>query len=167
MAKLNGSLPKGHGLGPAVRRLAEGQPVVALVVLRRFRRVEDYEKDETELIVKISEIEAIRRGDLFLAQDLMRRALEDRTGQPTLPYDLEKALEGVFEGLDLDVPEVAENGQEPLPVADLPKPEIPAVCDHCGKPVDRDSDGWWSTADKSTDCTKNETAPVHEVGGES
>lgn len=105
MAKLSGSLPKGHGLGPAIRRLSEGDPVVALVVLRRQKRVEDYEKSEVELVVKIAEVETVQPDDLYLARDLMRRALEARTGQPTLPYDLEQALEGIFEGVTLDYPD--------------------------------------------------------------
>lgn len=178
MTKLSSSLPKTHGLGPAARRLVNGDPVVALVVLRRQRRVEDYEKGETELVAKISEIEVIQRADLYLAEQLMRRALEARTGQPTLPYDLEEALKGIFEGVDLQVPfplDDAPEAQQPLPEGDPedapepadghPEPETSPVlfCDSCGRPVERDDLNLWFNSEVGYTCPN---ATGHSVNGE-
>lgn len=163
MAKLSSSLPKGNGLGVAVRRLADGDPVVALVVLRRQKRVTDYEKDETELYLKISEVEAVHPDDLYLAKRLMGRALEARTGQPTLPYDLERALEGVFDGIDLDYPEMSPGERVTLPEAEETPPK-PNYCIHCGQEihareiVEEDGArraGWADTWDR-IDCPGNE-----------
>lgn len=153
MAKLSGSLPKGHGLNPAIRRLSQGDPVVGLVVLRRMKRVEDYEKGETELVVKISEIEAIHTEDLYLARRLMERALEARTGQPVLPYDLEAALEGVFDGVDLDYPQGSPVAQEPLP-----KAAPPTFCKYCREAIHYEQvegDLWRWTDDGDPDCSGN------------
>lgn len=165
MAKLSSSLPKGHGLNVAVRRLAQGDPVVALVVLRRFTKTENFEKGETELTLKVSEVEAIHPDDLYLAKRLMERALEARTGQPVLPYDLETALEGVFEGLGLDYPKEPGRRQEALPIADEPVAQEPSYCTHCGKKIQyaqAEADGLWHwRSEDGYDCP--DTAGGHEV----
>lgn len=172
--KFQGKLPPQHGLAMAARRLGEKQPVVAVVVLRAKQRVEDFEKGETELVAKVSQIEVVLPMDLRLVEDLMRRSLEFRTGTPVLPYDLEKALRAVFDTVDLDPDPADDDAQPELPLTDdqpivkgTADGELSAVCDYCERPVTRNADSWWADADGDTDCTKNPDASIHEVGGDS
>ncbi len=53
--------------------------------------------------VRIRRIEVVDGGDLPLAQNLMQRALDARTGREALPYDLEQEIRGVFDGVDSTV----------------------------------------------------------------
>jgi hypothetical protein len=160
--KFQGKLPPQNGLTVAARRLGEKQPVVALVVLRAKQRVEDFEKGETELVAKISQIEVVLPEDLLLVEDLMRRSLEFRTGTPVLPYDLEKAIRALFTTADLDPDPRDDDAQPELPLAGTPA----MVCDHCGVELERNADGFWADELLGTHCTKNPDASVHEVGGD-
>lgn len=166
--KFQGKLPPQHGLSVAARRLAERQPVVALVVLKAKQRVEDFEKGETELVAKVAQIEVVLPLDLPLVEDLMRRSLEFRTGTPVLPYELEKAVKALFDTADLDPDPRDDDGQPELPLTEPQAADdatVAAACDHCGRTVHRDEDSWWADADGSTDCPDNKEASFHTVDG--
>lgn len=54
------------------------------------------ESDVTTATLRIRRIEALGREDLADAEELMRRALEHRTGQPMLPEDIEVEITQAF-----------------------------------------------------------------------
>lgn len=100
MTKLSTSLPSGdgNGLTALVRDLIE-EPrkvnvVVALVDCKRITT--DNDSGEVEPTARIRRIEAITNDDLELVHKILRRALERRTGQTVLPFDLEEDLHEAF-----------------------------------------------------------------------
>jgi hypothetical protein len=56
--------------------------------------------------VRIRRVEVLTRpDDMKVAERLMRRALDERTGREALPYDLESEIAAAFEGAEQDEPE--------------------------------------------------------------
>lgn len=99
---VSGALPAGDGNGLAAifDRLTDESDTskfVAIAILdcKNYK----YDKDTKEKIpvVRIRRIEVITRtDDVVIAERLLRRALDQRTGRQALPYDVEEAVEGVF-----------------------------------------------------------------------
>lgn len=84
---------------------------------------------ETVPVARIRRIEVIVSvEDRKLAEDLMRRALESRTGHETLPYDLELELRDVMANADMTPEPDPEPVQEELPLGS------PAEWDGSGEP---------------------------------
>jgi hypothetical protein len=114
--KLKGTLPKGEsdGLTPLEGRIAkkDSEHVAVMMILD----VESTEKlrHTGEIIVKlgIRRVEAILPDDLESATQLIRRAYESRTGETTLPIELEDDLKAAMAGVSLYEPET-------------PKPDVP------------------------------------------
>lgn len=101
---LSGSLPKGdaNGLGPIVRTLID-EPhrfhvVMAIVDCKQVTTNND--TGEVVPTARIRRIEVVLREDLNAGQQLMRRALEKRTGRSVLPLDLEDDIRLAFGGID-------------------------------------------------------------------
>jgi hypothetical protein len=104
MSKLASTLPKGDANGlQAIARDLIDEPhrvhvVLALVDCKKT--TVDNDSGEIEPTVRIRRIEAIRGEDLALAQKMLRRALELRTGKTVLPFDLEEDVRNAFRRID-------------------------------------------------------------------
>jgi hypothetical protein len=101
---LSGSLPKGdaNGLAPIVRTLID-EPhryhvVMAIVDCKSVTTNND--TGEVVPTARIRRIEVVLPDDLARGQQLMRRALEKRTGRAMLPLDLEDDLKLAFGQID-------------------------------------------------------------------
>ena len=102
--KLKSALPKGDadGLTPLEGRLDVAEPtavpvqVVAIVILNLVSRTESLVTGERELTLGLRRIEARLPDDAEHASRMLLRAFEKRTGQTTLPIDLEDDLRAAF-----------------------------------------------------------------------
>ena len=92
-ATLSGTLPKGdaNGLGPIVRTLIDEPPRfhVVMAIIDCKKVTTDFDTGDVVPTARIRRIEVITPADLTVAQQLMRRSLEARTGRTVLPLDLE------------------------------------------------------------------------------
>lgn len=106
MSKLSSSLPQGEGNGLAALgpRLTEEphKPRVALIVLNCKSISTDVDTGEITPTARILRIEPVLEADLARAEQLMRRGLQQRTGQETLPIDLEDEIGEIFSQLRTD-----------------------------------------------------------------
>lgn len=113
-AKFDSRLPAGDGdgLAPITGRLLS-QPDTMHVVIGICdcrKTVTDHDRHEAVPVVRIRRIEVIRRADdLPVAEKLMRRALEARSGQTVLPLDIEDELSQAFAAVE-DEDEDASGG---------------------------------------------------------
>jgi hypothetical protein len=98
---------------------------LALVVPRRITI--DAGNGAETVAVEIVRIEVLLDEDFKGAEQFIRRSLEARMGQTTLPLDLEHDLEAAFQGIDFDAPEDGDgpgDGDGP-PDDDEPGPDDP------------------------------------------
>jgi hypothetical protein len=127
--KTNAILPKGeeNGLAPLAGELvAEGahrrpkryRAVLGIIDTKRVGI--DSDTGDEVATVRFRRVEVVLPSDLPEAEKLIRRALEFRTGQATLPLELEDELEQAFRemtvdpdnpGADPDEPAAPEGGQ--------------------------------------------------------
>ena len=105
MTKITSALPGGdaNGLTAIARQLIDSphevHVVVALVDCKSIKT--DNDSGEVIPTARIRRIEALSdREDMALSQKMLRRALERRTGQTVLPFDLEEDLRAAFGGVD-------------------------------------------------------------------
>lgn len=106
--KITGALPKGdlNGLD-GLDYTAAGQPDlrhVVIAVIKPKRVVTDSESGTTEVLMKIVRVERVLGTDAPTAEKLLRRALERRTGQATLPLELEGELTAIFDDANTAAP---------------------------------------------------------------
>jgi len=103
MSKLSSSLPHGesNGLAAMGPNLTEEphKPRVALIVLNCKSISTDVDTGEITPTARILRIEPVLDDDLERAEQLMRRGLARRTGQETLPIDLEDEIGEIFKGM--------------------------------------------------------------------
>ena len=97
---LSGALPSGdgNGLSEIVYDLNDSSKVhVCICLVSGKKATTDIESGDTVTTARIRRIEVIRDSeDMKLAENLMRRALDRRTGREALPYDLEEEIRGAF-----------------------------------------------------------------------
>jgi hypothetical protein len=104
MTKLTGALPAGDGNGldsiarDLIERPHDLRVVIALVDCRRTTT--DNDTGEVEPTARIRRVEVVDGEDLAMAERIMRRALEKRTGSTVLPIDLEDAITDAFRNVD-------------------------------------------------------------------
>ncbi len=97
---MSGSLPQGDGNGLAaiisdlIRDPKRFHAAIAIVDTAKITTKPD--TGEVIPTARIRRIEVITQSDLKIAETLMRRALDKRTGKATLPFDLEADLEAAF-----------------------------------------------------------------------
>lgn len=105
-AKLAGSLPGGdaNGLGPILRVLVEAphRRHIVIAVVDSKRTTVDNDSGEQVPTLRVRRIEVVRRDDLDAAERLVRRALEERTGQTVLPLEIEDDIRDLFESVRID-----------------------------------------------------------------
>lgn len=113
--KLSGKLPEGdhNGLKPIETDMLEDprKPRMALIVFNASKVTTEVVNGSREVTAQILHIEGLHPDDLDeYGEKLLRRGMEFRTGQPTLPMELEDEIDKVLQGV-LD-------GEEPYNVAD-------------------------------------------------
>ncbi|MFD4990784.1 hypothetical protein ACFWH7_03435 [Cellulosimicrobium cellulans] len=100
MARLAGRLPKGeaNGLTSAERDLIQfpDRPVVCVVVLDTQKITTDVDTGDVIATARVGRIERVLPADLGTAEQLLRRALEKRSGGEVLPLDLEDEITAIF-----------------------------------------------------------------------
>lgn len=110
MAKLASRLPQGDGNGlESITRQLIDEPhqvhvVVALIDCKKITT--DSDDGTVEPTARIRRIEVIDKADKDLANKMLRRALERRTGKAVLPFDLEEDLRAAFGNIDPDTGEI-------------------------------------------------------------
>jgi hypothetical protein len=105
-AALGGNLPKGDANGLSAMagdliREPERKRVIIAIVDNPTTKINNVSGDRLAT-VRICRVEAVLPDDLGAAEQLMRRALEKRTGQTVLPLDLEDELSAAFAEFDPD-----------------------------------------------------------------
>jgi len=104
--KRNAILPRGeeNGLAGIARELIDDpkryRAIIAIVDCKRV--TVDNDTHEEQATIRIRRAEVVLPADLGAAEKLIRRALEFRTGQATLPLELEDELEQAFREMTLD-----------------------------------------------------------------
>lgn len=102
-----GALPKGdaNGIAAQARHLDKDRSAVQVaIVLFRVPKVQvDDEKEIRTLVPKVIQAELVTMpADAAVVHRILMRAYEDRTGQPSLPFELEIDVNRAFDGLDPD-----------------------------------------------------------------
>ncbi len=104
MTKLQGTLPKGqaNGLASIANQLV-GEPdklhvVIAIVDTKKITT--DCDSGDLEATVRVRRIEPIVGDDAEKAAVFLRRALEHRTGQTTLPIEIEAEIEAALKNAE-------------------------------------------------------------------
>lgn len=97
---LGGSLPQGdgNGLAPFISDFIRDPKRyhVAIAILDTSKITTKPDSGEVIPTVRVRRIEVITEADLRVAETLMRRSLDKRTGRETLPFDLEEDLRTAF-----------------------------------------------------------------------
>ncbi len=106
---VSGNLPGGDGNGLSeivsdlIRDPKRLHVCIALVDCKKV--VTDADSGDVVPTARVRRIEVIKDGeDMRLAENLMRRALDRRTGREALPYDLEEEIRGAFPADVKDLP---------------------------------------------------------------
>ncbi|MCD2170359.1 hypothetical protein LPW41_11690 [Microbacterium sp. JC 701] len=116
--KINGALPKGNadGISHVETRVIQSRKMIAAVVMLDPASIdEDVETSEKSVRMRVRRIEAILPEDVDAATRLLRRAFEQRTGQVTLPIEVEEDLDEALRGVQFDAATgevVDEEGRE-------------------------------------------------------
>jgi hypothetical protein len=111
--KTNAMLPRGEGNGLAdiatdlIKEPKRYRAVIGIVDCRRVST--DSDTGEQTATVRFRRVEPLLASDLPAAEQLIRRALESRSGLEQLPLDLEDEIHQAFAGLDVE--EMAEEEQ--------------------------------------------------------
>jgi hypothetical protein len=98
--KTQALLPSGEENGLyaiAAELIADPKRYRAVIAIVDCRRVTiDQDTGQEAATIRVRRAEVVLPGDLAAAEKLIRRALEFRTGQATLPLELEDDLEATF-----------------------------------------------------------------------
>jgi hypothetical protein len=96
-------LPKGeaNGLAPIADELIKDPKRLraALIVFDARRGTEDYDVSDTIVTVRVRRVEVLLPQDLTAAEQMIRRALEFRSGQTTLELELEDEIRQAFDAM--------------------------------------------------------------------
>lgn len=110
MTRLASGLPKGdaNGLTALARPLIDTPEMVhvAIVLLDCKKIATEIDTGDVEATARILRLEAVLPQDHKVAEKLMRRSLEKRTGKVMLPFELEEQLRNAFGSVDPGTGEV-------------------------------------------------------------
>lgn len=114
MTKLSSSLPDGNtnGLGSISDDLITTPHRLHIVIAVIDCKSTTCDNDSGEVVptARIRRIEPISNDDRELAAQIMRRAMESRTGKAVLPIELENDLRAALDGIDPDTGEILGDG---------------------------------------------------------
>ena len=103
-ANISGAIPKGdaNGLGPIVRDLIDHphRYHVLMAIVDCSKVTTNNDSGEVIPTARLRRVEAVLAADLAVAEQLMRRALEKRSGRQMLPIDLEDEMRLAFKQID-------------------------------------------------------------------
>lgn len=112
MTKLSSELPGGdaNGLTAIARHLLDhpGDVHVVIGLVDCKRTTEDHDNGERIPTARVRRIEVVSADDVEVARQIMRRAVETRTGQTVLPIDLEDELREAFGAIDPHTGEILD-----------------------------------------------------------
>ena len=119
--KISGTLPKGDKNGVALLdNVVAADPDtrhVVIVILSTKKLVTDVDAGDTEALLRIDRIERILPADAERAEQMLRRALEKRSGSTVLPIDIENEIKSAFR--DAMIPDQQpDEGDNPQGVVD-------------------------------------------------
>ena len=110
MTKIASTLPGGdaNGLIAIARDLIDSPHEIHVVValVDCTRSTTDNDSGEVVPPARIRRVEVVADQDKGLANKMLRRSLEQRTGKTVLPFDLEEDLRAAFGGVDPDTGEI-------------------------------------------------------------
>jgi len=109
--KYKGALPKGDSDGLSSLEaiiLKQSQPVVAVVILEEHERRQMHDTKEWEVTMRMRRVEALLPDDVEAATRLLQRSFESRTGESTLPIELENDINDALKGVATYVPETEQ-----------------------------------------------------------
>lgn len=113
--KISGTLPKGDANGAAAIAadlIAEPHRFKVILAIVDCKKVTtDNDTGEAVPTARIRRVEPVLPQDLPQAEQIMRRALEHRTGRVVLPMGLEDEVRIAFRGIDPSTGEKREDGQ--------------------------------------------------------
>lgn len=113
--RLKSALPKGDANGAGVIAadlIAEPHRFKVLIAIVDCPGVTtNFDTGETVPNARIRRIEAILPADLKFAEQIMRRALEKRTGRVVLPLDMEDEVRLAFGQVDPRTGEKTDDGE--------------------------------------------------------
>jgi hypothetical protein len=113
MTKLTPALPQGgrNGLDSIAEQLVHDPLAthVLIAVVDCKKITTDNDTGEVEPTARIRRVEVVAGEDLALAERVMRRALEKRTGGTVLPIDMEDEITHAFRNVDPKTGEVRED----------------------------------------------------------
>lgn len=104
---LSGALPAGDGNGLAkiagdlVRNPRKVH--VAVMLVDSPKTVINNDTGDAVPVVRIRRVEVVLRKDLAAAERLLRRAMEDRTGQTVMDMDLEDEISEAFKDIEAEL----------------------------------------------------------------
>lgn len=130
--KIKTALPKGDANGlPAIeaQALKNQKPIVAIVILEPAEVNQDLHTKEKSLTTTIRRIEPLLQEDVQTATRLLQRSFEARTGETTLPIELEDDITDALKGVDTYVPatETVEETVIDVPEGGYSKMTIPLL----------------------------------------
>lgn len=112
--KISGTLPKGDANGAAAIAadlIAEPHRFKVLLMIVDCKKVTtDHDSGEAVPTARVRRVEPVLPQDLPVAEQIMRRSLEHRTGRTVLPLGLEDEVRLAFGDVD---PETGEKRGEP------------------------------------------------------
>lgn len=105
---VSGALPEGdgNGLNAIIRDMMEEPKKlhVAIVILDVKKITRDTDTGQAVPTARLRRIEVLDNDeDRKVAERLMRRALDKRTGREALPYDLEVEIQDAFENAEQEL----------------------------------------------------------------
>lgn len=110
MTKLASSLPggDGNGLVAIARDLIDSPHTIHVAVCLVDCKKSTTDNDSGEIVptARVRRIEVITGDDIKLAEKMLRRALEGRTGKTVLPFDLEEDMRAAFGNVDPNTGEI-------------------------------------------------------------
>ncbi|MBO0816566.1 MAG: hypothetical protein J2P30_15670 [Actinobacteria bacterium] len=135
----------------ALRRPKRLRAVLGIIDARRVNV--DSDNGQELVTIRFRRVELLLPGDLPAAEKLIRRALEARSGQTTLPLDLEDEITQAF--AEMADPESAVDPDEPIDL--VPGPGGGDGDQEDGEDQEDDGDAW--NDDDGTDPEKGDGEP--------
>ena len=164
---LGGNLPSGDANGlidlgsEFTKDMASRKKIRAAIVLFDIQKVTEKTDDGSRTaVVRIRRVEVIRNSEDFnIMQRLTMREFERRTGQQTLPFELEQDIEALLSDVDLETD--AEPETDVCPVCGSVD-GIPGTLDTVNGPGECE-DSWHNAKVAEADAAASDDSDVDEL----
>lgn len=116
--KINGKLPAGDADGVTSLEavvLKNQKPIVVMMILEPTHVDQDLGSGQKTVRMGIRRIEPVLPDDIDAATRLIQRSYESRTGDSTLPIELENDINSALKGVDTYIPETAQEEEILVP----------------------------------------------------